>query len=326
MNRRRLVVLALATPLITLAPVQAWAYYAFGSSPVNGTVVADSLGVPTASATQNLLSETITVSTKPGSGPTPTGYRVDRLGSNAATGICTITGSTGSCTDTTLALGNKYAVYATLDAWTAVSPANPTASVLPTAYILDSGASATAGAPDSVIIKATLLGLLDTGYTGTQSVLITGASNGPNGTPPVLPTSANFVNGQATVSLTLFKAGVNNLVFTVGGSTATPNPKPISVSAGAPAAYTLTAPATVKATGSNKFSLSAVDAYGNAYSGTQTVTWAGGPTGTTYPSSTVTFPNGTNGEMIDFKGTAGTFTITAATSGITTGSVTVTAG
>jgi hypothetical protein len=81
------------------------------------------------------------------------------------------------------------------------------------------------------------------------------------------------------------------------------------------AAYTLT-------------SITAKDSYGNGFTGTKSITWSGaGTVGTNapvYPSGNITFTNGVAGPISGFTFyKAETFSLTAATAGVTSGTTTV---
>lgn len=63
-------------------------------------------------------------------------------------------------------------------------------------------------------------------------ITVTGLAASPNGTAAVVPTTANFTNGVATISVTAFRAGSQSIVVKLssdnrqGGTTLTVNPKP----------------------------------------------------------------------------------------------------
>lgn len=119
-----LVLLGLAVP--------AWAYLSVSSSAATAAGRAAALGTPGV-ATSGVSSSTVTFSvTAPAGGPAPTGYRVARTSPTAATGVCTVSGANGTCTDSSPVSGqtNTYAVYAVLAGSTWESPVPATTSVV----------------------------------------------------------------------------------------------------------------------------------------------------------------------------------------------------
>jgi len=111
-----------------------------------------------------------------------------------------------------------------------------------------------------------------TGYSGTPTVA--GLSASPNGTAPQY--SANplsFSNGSATVSITAFDAQSTSL--TVSDGTASGSSQPFTVAPAMLSAVTPATPGGVTAGAAFNEALSAVDAYGNAISGTVCVTFGG---------------------------------------------------
>lgn len=133
--RRRLLTTAALTPVGVFAVSGvALAVWTVASTGAAGTAAVDSLGAPATVSTSNVsaTSVTINVDAKPGSGPTPTSYRVDRTAPSSATGVCTITGSTGSCVDASAVRGqtNTYAIRSLLGAsWVSGTAATTSANV-----------------------------------------------------------------------------------------------------------------------------------------------------------------------------------------------------
>ncbi|MGQ0467097.1 MAG: beta strand repeat-containing protein [Sporichthyaceae bacterium] len=331
MKRRTAITATAVTTLLALAAAgPAWAYWTVNSSAATGSAAAATLGAPTASAAQTLSAATITVTAKPASGPDPAGYRVDRISPTAATGVCTITGTTGSCTDPGFsALGNTYRVFATLGTnWVAATGTTTVSSVISTAYTVTAPANATAGTSFNLTVTATALGITDATYSGTKTITISGASNSPNGTVPTLTTTANFTLGVASIPVTLTNAVSTTLTVTNTGRTGTSGSINVGI---APQTYVLNGPNSVAAGATYTLSsMTAFDAYGNGFTGTKTVTWSGASnalngTSPTYPTSTVAFSNGTATTAL--SGTfvrAGAMTLQAATSGVTTGTKSIT--
>ncbi len=138
MNRRRLFAAVIATPVVVLAPTQAaWAYFSAGPTSVNGSVKADSLGKPSISASRQVqllppkITDTITVTAAPTSGPTPMGYVVYRTTGILHTQVCTITTVPGHCMVSGTLLGDTYAVYSYLGShWVSVTAATASTGIL----------------------------------------------------------------------------------------------------------------------------------------------------------------------------------------------------
>ncbi len=115
-------------------------------------------------------------------------------------------------------------------------PAAPTASnaVTPTGSTTVFAATQTLGPLEfaaglnltAAVGLAPVAGAADTGtltmngaptLAGTFAVTVTGQFASPNGTPAVVPTTVTFTGGVAPVSVTLFDAASQGLVFTVNG-------------------------------------------------------------------------------------------------------------
>ena len=126
MKRRVAVVSAVAgaTALVVAAP--AWAFWTTATTtPVSAA--AASLAAPASGSAAAAGSTTMTISVDggPNNGPTPTGYRVDRVSPDAQPDVCTISSSTGSCTDAgplSPSTSYTYDVYSLLgDHWVSAS-------------------------------------------------------------------------------------------------------------------------------------------------------------------------------------------------------------
>jgi hypothetical protein len=302
MNRRRVLTIALATPLAALAPTQAWGYFGVGSTGVSGVVAADSLPAPTVSLTSASASS-VKLAVAAGSGLAPGKIEVDRTAPTA--GLVCADASAGSCTDSSPMPGvtNTYVAHALLGTnWTTASAALDVN--VPTASLTYSVSAATttiaAGTAFSVTVNA------NQPITGSQTVSVSGASNSP-AAQPVLPTTASFGGGRtATVSVTLVKPGSTTLNFTVGGVSAGSvtvtvtagvparlawtNPVATGGTLGSPCLFTCTLPSLGGNGGTFKANVSVTDSDGNIVSG------AGGTvslstTGGTLTATTVTIPS-----------------------------------
>ncbi|HEX3828401.1 MAG TPA: hypothetical protein VHV82_14135 [Sporichthyaceae bacterium] len=169
MNRRRLLAAVMATPVVVLAPTQAWAWFSVGPTSVNGSAKADLLGKPSITVSRELqilpllpkIADTITVTAAPTSGPTPAGYVVYRTTGNSNTQVCTITTVPGHCTVAGDLLGDTYAVYSYLGShWVSATAAAASTGLLP----LGSGAGSTSISTGST--------------TGSSTGSTTGSSSG----------------------------------------------------------------------------------------------------------------------------------------------------
>ncbi|WP_406829450.1 chitobiase/beta-hexosaminidase C-terminal domain-containing protein [Pedococcus sp. KACC 23699] len=79
-------------------------------------------------------------------------------------------------------------------------------------FTVTAPASATAGTPFTVTLQTYPR------YTGTMTVSVTGLQSSPNGTPATVPTTASFMNGSATLSMTAVRPGSQTVVVTTTGS------------------------------------------------------------------------------------------------------------
>ena len=137
--------LVAALVLFCLA-VPAWAYFTVSSSAATATGRAATLGTPTV-VTSGVTSSTVTFTvTAPPSGPTPTSYRVARTAPTEVSTVCTVSGASGSCTDTAPESGqtNAYAIYAKVGtSWESPTPGT-TSLFVPSA---DNSAPVTTASP-----------------------------------------------------------------------------------------------------------------------------------------------------------------------------------
>jgi hypothetical protein len=134
MKRRFLTVAALTPVGVLGVSGLALAVWTVASTGATGSAAAGTLGAPATVSTSNVSSSSVTINVTagPGSGPTPTGYTVDRTAPSSATGICTISGSSGSCVDSSPSSGqtNTYAIHSLLgSSWVSGTAAATSASV-----------------------------------------------------------------------------------------------------------------------------------------------------------------------------------------------------
>jgi len=136
-----------------------------------------------------------------------------------------------------------------------------------------------------------------TSYSGSQTLIWSGPSKSPSGASPKYPANpVTFSNGVAQVAVTLVDAQTTPVSVTqdyISGTSLG-----ISVAAGTPTKFAMTAPAQALAGTSFQVSLRATDNYGNAvtYAGDKTLSWSGpssspNRTAPVYPSNPVTFTN-----------------------------------
>jgi hypothetical protein len=343
MSRRGGVVAATVAAVLAVA-LPAWAYYALTSNTASRPVTAGSLGTPvTGTPSATATSVTFTVAA-PSSGVTPTGYRVDRTAPSAVASVCTFgTSAGGTCTDSAPVAGqtNAYSVYALIGAWQSITPATPSVFVPPAVVksytLVPSTTTPTAGTAFSVTITAKSGAATDTAYTGGKTVNWTGGQT--IGTfPPVYPASPiTFTNGVATVNVTLFTAGAQTLTATDANTTAYTGSTPsLTVAAATPAlsfsACTNNAVTVQKNTTLNTtVTRTGNDPYGNSTGTAAVATVTLSPSGSGNAKfaspGTVSFANGalaTGSATYTTANGVATNTITAAATGYTSASCTVT--
>jgi len=239
-TRRNAILTAISAVAIVLvgAGVAEATWLSSGSG--SGTAKADQLKAASAGngSTATSSSITIAVTAAPTGGATPTSYRVDRTSTAApgvATGVCTITASsgTGSCTDSGLNANTAYtyAVYSQLGtSWVssgslAVSGTTSAPAVTVSTPVLlaadDSGTSnsdhytnvqtphftgtATAGATVKILEGSTVIGT-GTATSGTYNIQVSSLTGGA-GTVHTISASATVlsttVNSAGSVSVTI---------------------------------------------------------------------------------------------------------------------------
>jgi hypothetical protein len=230
-------------------------------------------------------------------------YYVTRDGGKPA-GNCPAQGAATtvtSCTDTGLSVGqHSFEVTAIWRTWTATSAAKTaTVTTGAVAKFTVSASASTIAAGGSANLTITAKDQSDntvTSYTGSHSLVFSGAEASPGGTQPTVSNSSGtaiafgagtaiaFSSGVATVStssngvLRLYRAGTAAIVATEGSIT-TPNPATITVNPGTVASFALAAAtATPAAAAANALTITARDSYGNtavSYAGSHSLVFSG---------------------------------------------------
>lgn len=295
---RRLLVAALAVVLLTgLAVTLGGSALAYFSSVGSGTASAavTKLTVPTISAATPAAGGTVTVTwgalSPPGTGSIA--YYVTRDGGEPAGNCPTAKAPTTvvTCKDSSVAIGeHTYRVTAVWETWTAVSAAK-TANVTigETTKFTISGSTTTPAAGGSVNLTITAKDANDstvTTYTGSHSLVFSGASSSPAGNAPTVansggtavsfgnPTALTFASGVAAITsstrngvLKVFNAGPASITASEGSLT-TPTPLALTVSPAAASKFVLAAASPTPAAGAaDDLTITAQDAYGNTASG-----------------------------------------------------------
>ena len=276
---------------------------------------ANGTGKATAAVSQ-LTAPTITVVTPAAGGAvtlawsamTPPGegtvtYYVTRDGGKPG-GNCpdsTAPTSVTTCTDGAVPIGEHvYEVTALWRSWRATSSAKTTKVTAGAAVAFTVSASATsitAGGSSNLTISAKdEAGNVVSTYTGTHSLVFSGAGAAPGGTKPTVlnssgaaiefgqATAIGFTTGVATVSsgkngvLKLYAAGSASIIATEGTIT-TPSPPTIAVSAAAASRFSLSAASATPTAGAiDELTATAQDAYGNtatSYTGSHSLVFSG---------------------------------------------------
>lgn len=248
------------------------------------------LNAPTISTATPAAGGTVSLSwgavTAPGPGAVT--YYVRRDGGQPA-GTCPTTAApttVTTCVDSGVAIGeHSYTVTAVWETWTAGSgtkTANVTVGAV--AKFLIAGSTATPAAGGSVNLTITAKDVNNstvTTYTGSHSLIFSGASSSPSGTAPSVVNSAGtaiafgsataltFTAGAATAAsskngvLKIYKAGAANVVATEGSIT-TPAPLALTVSHAAVSKYVVAAATTTPVAGAtDNLTITAQDTYGN---------------------------------------------------------------
>lgn len=223
-----------------------------------------------------------------------------------------------TCTDGAVPIGEHiYEVTAVWHTWEATSSgktAKITVGSVVSFTVAASASSITAGGSSNLTIAAKdEKGNTVTTYTGSHSLVFSGANAAASGTKPTVANSSgtatnfgtataiSFTNGVATVSSTkngvakLYQAETANIVATEGAVT-TPNPAAITVAPAAASKFTLAAASATPAVGAiDALTTTAQDTYGNtatSYTGSHSIVFSGASAS----------PNGTNPTVTDTTG------------------------
>jgi hypothetical protein len=246
-----------------------------------------------------------------------------------------------SCTDSGLSPGTyEYVATAVWSSWH-VSSAVATAKVTvgPAAQLSVTGSASTMTAGGSINLTITAqdaAGSTVTTFTGSHSLVFSGASASPGGNQPTVASSGGtavafgtataltFTNGVASVTsgkngvLKLYGVGEANVTASEGSLT-DPTPLAIAVSPATASKYSLAATTTTPTAGAtDALTITALDTYGNtatAYTGAKSLTFSGAEAS----------PSGAAPTVANSSGTATAFG-TATALNFTNGVATVSAG
>jgi hypothetical protein len=305
---RRLVSTVLAVILLAATVVaigdRALAYFSTTGSGIAAAAVSK-LSAPTITAATPAVGGTVSLSwssvSAPGSGTVK--YYVTRDGGDPA-GTCAapaVPTAATSCKDSSLEVGSHtYTVTAVWRSWNATSATSSAKITIgaATQFTLAAASSTpAAGASNNLTIVAkdenesTV-----TTYTGSHSLIFSGASASPGGTAPTIANSSgtatafgkatalSFSAGVASVSssknglMKIYRAGAAEIVASEGSIT-TALPLDLTVIAETAAKYTLATATTTPGAGTaNGLTVTALDAYGNtvtAYTGPHSLVFSG---------------------------------------------------
>ncbi len=181
-----------------------------------------------------------------GASATPTQYVVRRTAPSTAT-VCTVSGSTFACDDTSLSASTlyTYTVEARIGTnWSSgqTSGFSATTSAPPDFIVSVTAGNKTAGTAFTATITATTDGVTtDTSYSGSKTVTFTGPADSDSGQAPLYPGSVSFTSGVGSASIKLYNAATATLTATAGALTGSTS---ITVVAGAPSklGYTNSSP------------------------------------------------------------------------------------
>lgn len=280
------------------------------------------LTAPAISAATPAAGGTVTLTwgavSPPGAGSVT--YYVTRDGANPAGTCPTKAAPTAvvTCNDSGLAIGeHTYSVTALWHTWTALGgtkTANVTVGEATKFTISGSTMTPTAGGSVNLTITAKdANNSTVTTYTGSHSLVFSGASTSPAGNAPTVANSSGtavvfgsataltFTAGVATINSTkngvlkIYKAGAANVAASEG-SVATPAPLALTVSPGAASKYVLSAASTTPAAGaSDNLTITAQDTYGNtdtSYVGSHSLVFSGASASPAGNAPTVTSSSG----------------------------------
>jgi hypothetical protein len=298
----------IAGGLVTAAVVamagSAIAYFSAGGTG-NAAAAVTKLTAPTITTATPAAGGAVTLTwgavTPPGEGPLT--YFVTRDGGTPA-GNCPSKATpqaVTTCIDGAVPIGeHSYEVTAVWRSWEATGVAKTakiTVGVVATFTVSASATSIVAGGSTNLTItakdeKANTV----TTYTGSHSLVFSGANAAPGGTNPTVVSSAGtatnfgtataitFTNGVATVAssknglVKLYQAGTANIVATEGSVT-TPSPAAVVVSPNTATKFAFTAASATPTAGAlDELTTTAQDTYGNtatAYTGVHSLVFSG---------------------------------------------------
>lgn len=275
----------------------------------NLTTPAITAATPAAGGTVSL---TWSAATAPGAEAAK--YYVTRDGGDPA-GTCAIPAvptTAISCKDEGLDIGtHSYTVTAVWRSWSATSSTSSAKITIgPATHFTIAAATPTpaVAAADNLTITAKDANeSAVTSYTGSHTLVFSGASSSPSGSAPTVSnnvssgtpiafggnTALTFANGVASVSSTkngvlkIYRSGPASIVATEGSLTTT-TPLELNVGPGTATKYTLAVQTPTPAAGTpNDLTIAAQDAYGNtatAYTGSHSIVFSG-PAASPSPSS-----------------------------------------
>jgi len=280
------------------------------------------LSAPSISSAVPAIGGTVALSwsavTAPGSGTVT--YTVSRDG-GAPAGTCPGSSSPGtatSCTDSGLEVGtHTYTVTARWRSWTATSsPASAKVTVGPATHFTLNAASSTptAGVADNLTISALdANGGTVTTYSGSHSLVFSGASASPGGTAPTVANSSgtatafgnataiSFTAGVASVTsskngvMKLYRAGATSVSVSEGSISSEPS-LALTVAPAPASKLSLSAASTTPTAGSSDdLTTTALDTYGNtatSYTGSHNLTFSGASASPSGELPTVTDSSG----------------------------------
>jgi hypothetical protein len=249
-----------------------------------------------------------------------------------------------SCTDSNVPIGeHTYAITAIWRTWQATSAgkmAKITIGPVTSFAASASATSITAGGSSNLTITARdEAGSTVTTYTGSHSLVFSGANAAPSGTKPTVVNSAGtaiefgtataltFTSGVSTVAsskngvVNLYQAGSASIVATEASVT-TPSPPTIAVAAAAASKFALTAASATPTAGAlDELTTTAQDIYGNtatSYSGVHSLVFSGAsasPAGNTPTISDSTGVDVAFGASTSLSFSAGTAKTTGSNNG-----------
>jgi hypothetical protein len=309
------------------------------------------LSAPTISGATPAVGGTVALTwsavTPPGSGTVT--YSVTRDG-GAPAGNCpssAVPGTVTTCTDSGVGVGtHSYVVTARWRSWSAASSTSTAKVTIGPVTHFDLKAASTApvaGATDNLTITAQdENNATVTTYTGSHSLVFSGASASPGGTAPTVSNSSgtaiafgsttaiSFTTGVATVTSTkngvmkLYRSGATTVDASEGSISSSPDLE-VTVAAAAGSKITLGVASTTPTAGSaDNLTITVADTYGNnagGYAGSHSLTFSGAsaspggnaPTVSNSAGTAVAFGSAT---AIDFA--AGVASVSGAANGVMT--------